>query len=174
MQSDLRRSAAALTTNAMTDNPTAGPPAKRKRRAIAVSVLERRRLVLEYAKTGASFRAIADRVREELGLPRYAFQQAHEDFKAALQTFRDDLKLEAAHYVALELERLDALTEALWPKAMSGQTPAVAAILRVMERRAKLLGLDAAPDRNAAPHEIVIDWLTDDDRPTPALPSPEL
>lgn len=43
----------------------------------------------------------------------------------------------------LEGERLDALQAALWPAAMTGDAAAVRAVLRVMERRARLLGLDA-------------------------------
>ncbi|MBP8128480.1 MAG: helix-turn-helix domain-containing protein [Candidatus Hydrogenedentes bacterium] len=51
---------------------------------------------------------------------------------------------ETAHQVRqLELDRLDALHEALWPSAKSGNTQAIFAALRIMERRAKLLGLDA-------------------------------
>ncbi len=51
---------------------------------------------------------------------------------------------ETAHEVRrLELDRLDGLHEALWAKARSGDTQAIFAALRIMERRAKLLGLDA-------------------------------
>ena len=49
----------------------------------------------------------------------------------------------AEAYVALECERLDALTKAVWQPAMRGDLNAVDRVLRIMERRAKLLGLDA-------------------------------
>jgi len=42
-----------------------------------------------------------------------------------------------------ELRRLDELERALWPKALKGSAPAVHAIIRCMERRAKYTGLDA-------------------------------
>jgi hypothetical protein len=42
----------------------------------------------------------------------------------------------------LESERLDLLQAANWNNAMQGDVPAGALVLRVMERRAKLLGLD--------------------------------
>ena len=42
----------------------------------------------------------------------------------------------------LEGERLDLLQAANWDNAMQGDVPAGALVLRVMERRAKLLGLD--------------------------------
>lgn len=43
----------------------------------------------------------------------------------------------------LEQERLDRLIFAVWAKALRGDTQAVLSVLRIMERRAKLLGLDA-------------------------------
>ncbi|MCA9877562.1 MAG: hypothetical protein KC442_07265 [Thermomicrobiales bacterium] len=49
---------------------------------------------------------------------------------------------EAGALRALEGERLDRLQRALWGKAETGNVGAVEAILKVMERRAKLFGLD--------------------------------
>lgn len=43
----------------------------------------------------------------------------------------------------IEIARLDALLAGLWPRATSGDVPAVHAALKVGERRARLLGLDA-------------------------------
>ncbi len=45
--------------------------------------------------------------------------------------------------VELELSRLDALQNAVWPKAISGDVLAVGACLRISERRSLLLGLNA-------------------------------
>lgn len=47
---------------------------------------------------------------------------------------------------SLEVARLDEAVRALWPKAMTGHPRSIEIILKVMERRAKLLGLDA-PER---------------------------
>jgi len=44
----------------------------------------------------------------------------------------------------LELARLDALQEAVWPNALLGQREYVETALKVMAARAKLLGLEAA------------------------------
>jgi hypothetical protein len=41
-----------------------------------------------------------------------------------------------------ELDRIDRLQVAVWPAAMKGDTRAVLTIVRLMERRAKLTGLD--------------------------------
>ena len=50
----------------------------------------------------------------------------------------------------LEIQRLDALTMALAPGIQSGDVRAILATVRVMERRAKLLGLDG-PQQFAGP-----------------------
>lgn len=43
----------------------------------------------------------------------------------------------------LEAMRLDALQAAAWPAAMTGDSEGVRTVLKVMERRARLFGLDA-------------------------------
>ena len=45
--------------------------------------------------------------------------------------------------VALALRRLDTMLTALWPRVLAGDPQAVAAALRVEERRARMLGYDA-------------------------------
>jgi hypothetical protein len=42
-----------------------------------------------------------------------------------------------------EAERLDELESAIWPNAMAGNLDAIDRCLAIMERRARLLGLDA-------------------------------
>jgi hypothetical protein len=82
---------------------------------------------------------------------------ARKDLNRVLQAHRDDEKAEAAVYRQQENERLDALLEAAWPRATT-PTPvfnkdgevidhaldmrAVDTVLRLMDRRAKLNGLD--------------------------------
>ncbi len=45
----------------------------------------------------------------------------------------------------VELDRLDALQVALWPRAVRGDVPAVLAVLRVLDQRIRLLGLAEVP-----------------------------
>lgn len=49
----------------------------------------------------------------------------------------------AAQLRAVESRRLDELLAGVWPKAIAGDTDAVRTVLRISERRSKLLGLDA-------------------------------
>lgn len=67
-------------------------------------------------------------------------QAAHCAVTAALIATLQESSEEAR---TLDLERLDVLLSAVMPKAMAGNLAAVLAALRVLERRAKLLGLDA-------------------------------
>lgn len=55
---------------------------------------------------------------------------------------------------AIECERLDALTAAHWPAAIGGNTEASMIVLRVIDRRAKLLGLNAPTRLQVAPDEL--------------------
>ena len=45
---------------------------------------------------------------------------------------------------AQELARLDRMQVGLWPQVIKGNHGAIDRVLRIMERRARLLGLDAA------------------------------
>jgi hypothetical protein len=61
-----------------------------------------------------------------------------------LENLADKCREEAEHVRALELQRLDALYLKAWEAVEEGDLPSIDRCLRVQERRAKLLGLDAA------------------------------
>ena len=46
--------------------------------------------------------------------------------------------------LTLEVERLDAMQESLWPTAISGDTRAIETVLKIIAQRSKMLGLDQA------------------------------
>jgi len=48
-------------------------------------------------------------------------------------------------YRELQNERIEAAVKALWSKIEAGDVPSVLALVRLMERQAKLYGLDAPP-----------------------------
>jgi hypothetical protein len=57
----------------------------------------------------------------------------------------------------LELDRLDALQAALWGRALDGEVAATALVLKVIDQRVRLLGLQtAATSESADPHVLVI------------------
>lgn len=84
-----------------------------------------------------SFSAIA----KELGV---SVGTAHRDILELLEESREKLREKAQHHIALDLQRLDALIAAMWAKAERGGVGAVDRLIKILERRARLLGLDKA------------------------------
>ena len=89
---------------------------------------------LELRKSGVSYPAIADKLgyRGKQG----AFEAVKAALKKTLQEPADELRV-------LELERLDAMTLAIASQVRAGNFGAIDRNLRIMKRRAELLGLDA-------------------------------
>jgi hypothetical protein len=89
--------------------------------------------VLELRRAGLTWQRIA----EETGYADHtgAYAAYKRAIKRTQQQPADELREQ-------ELDRVDRLQLALWPNAMKGDTRAVLTIVRLMERRAKLLGLD--------------------------------
>ena len=91
---------------------------------------------LKHRAAGLNYRQIA----EVTGVsPATAMKRVH----SAMAELKRDNLAEAELLVTLELERLDNMLNGLWPAAFAGDCAAVDRVLRIMERRAKLLGLDA-------------------------------
>lgn len=106
--------------------------------------VDRERLVLDLRRAGATFDDIAT-------------QAGYADPSGAWQAYRRAIgrTLTEAHadeQRELEAARLDSLQQAIWDRAIAGDLPAVNGVLRIMERRARLLGLDA-PARSQVHHE---------------------
>ena len=123
-----------------------------------LSTAKRRRRVLELRKEGCTQRDIAEQLRDEFGevaLPNgWDSRYVAKDIKRELQKVRSDLEETAADVRSMELRRLDELLSGLWPDATDGDTDAVGAVLRVMKRRAKMLGIDE-PEEFAQVVELV-------------------
>jgi hypothetical protein len=116
---------------------------------------------LELRRLGFGYREIAAHL--EIGRTR-----AHQLVAAAME----DAKAQVAESVdvikAEEISRLDGMLRGLWPNARKGGLGAVDRVLKIMERRAKLLGLDA-PVRIAATNK---DGDQDVDMPRYIVPVP--
>lgn len=168
-----------------------------------ITAQERRIKVLSYRKAGATYRQIADTLAVSLA-------QVHDDAQRALAELAAQQQAEAAEVRTLELARLDDLQgeatrilRATHPlvsggKVLSGFTeegraigltddgPKLAAIdrlLKIAERRARLLGLDLQPGailpgdveiilRWHDANRSVIDVTPTDDHAPAALPGP--
>lgn len=115
----------------------------------ATRVAEMRRKALDLRIAGASYEQIAD----GLGL---SVSTAWKHVQSALAESRKVTAETADKVRAMELKRIDAIVVSLWPRRSDPRTADT--ILRAMDRRATLEGLDA-------PKKIeVADGLTDDQR----------
>lgn len=123
-----------------------------------LATARRRERVLELRKKGLTQREIADRLRDEFGevaLPSgWDSRYVAKDIKRELQKVRSDVEEAATDVRTMELRRLDEMLRGLWPDATGGDTEAVNAVLRVMKRRAKMLGIDE-PEEFAQVVELV-------------------
>ena len=104
---------------------------------------------LELRKRGLNYTQIG----EKLGCAR---STACRYVLSELENLADKCREEAVHVRDIELQRLDALYLKAWEAVEEGDLPAIDRCLRIMERRAKLLGLDAA---EKIEHSGVVSWM---------------
>lgn len=112
---------------------TGGRTSAKRLRAI-----ERRKQAWELRLAGHTYAEIG----AELGV---SSQRAHVYVTQVQAQTQQRCNEEAETLRALELERLDAVQMPLWDRVESGDLRAIDALLKIMDRRAKLLGLYAAP-----------------------------
>ena len=110
---------------------------KRSTSPAAIERAKRRAQALELRAAGRKYREIAETL--DYSSP----QHAHRDVKTELDAL---VKGPALEVLSEELDRLDKMLQGLWSEARRGNVHAVDRVLRIMERRARYLGLDA-PDR---------------------------
>lgn len=103
--------------------------------ATTIANVERRVKAIELRRAGVTY----ERIAFELNYSDRG--RAYHDIHGALRALVDQ---PAQELLAEELDTLNAMLLGLWPKARKGDSQAVLAVLKIMERRAKYLGLDAA------------------------------
>lgn len=97
-------------------------------------IIDKERKVLELRRAGYTLDDIARTVG--YASPSGAFYALRRALKRTLQQPADELR-------EMEADRLDRLQAAAWAKALQGDVRAIDTVLRIMDRRAKLMGLDA-------------------------------
>lgn len=110
------------------------PGAANKSHPITIAAKVKAAKAVELRMEGKGFPEIA----KELG---YNSRQAAHD--AVMRALRETLREPCEELIRLDLERLDALWQIQYLTAQGGDPQAMAACMKIMERRAKLLGLDA-------------------------------
>ena len=100
---------------------------------IVINDEQRRRDAVELRLQGATFDEIADRCGYEN--KSNAYRAVH---TAVTRIGRE----EARDMFDLDIARLDKLMRAAWPKAMDGDDKAIANVIKILERRARMCGYD--------------------------------
>lgn len=102
---------------------------------------------LNLRKLGLTYDAIAQQVG--YGSRGAAYTAVQRELARTLQEPADELR-------KLEAQRLDDLYRAMIPKALKGDGWSVDRCLRIMERRAALLGLDIRADASAQQAQMIV------------------
>lgn len=118
--------------------PTRGAATKTEPRNIVVA--RRREDALGLRRAGLSFTKIAEMLAKKYGQPGYVRASAYRDVRVGLDMIVEE---PARELLEEELSRLMAAQAALWPQVMRGEIPAVLALLRIMDRRSRYIGLDS-------------------------------
>jgi len=114
------------------------------RRALAAS---RTRQALELRMAGATY----ERIASALGISKSA---AHKAVARGMESLRENNAQTGDQLRDIELARLDRMLVGLWQQARNGDAQAVDRVLKIMERRAKLVGLEA-PQQTEATVKVV-------------------
>lgn len=115
----------------------------------SIDTARRRAEALELRRAGVTYPDIAQR------LGYSGKQAAHKDVKRAL----DQVVAEPSEQLLREeVSRLDGMLTGLWADARRGQLGAVDRVIKIMERRSRLLGLDH-DSRQRDDHSDVDGWL---------------
>lgn len=101
---------------------------------ITLEVIERERQVLELRRGGLTFDLIAKKLN---------YSHASGAHKAYVNACRRIVVSDVMEIRNVEMERLDIAQSAIWNNVLRGDIPAINTLLKIMERRARLLGLDS-------------------------------
>lgn len=109
-------------------------------RAQRAATAQRRAQAIQLRLSGVDWQTIANRLSySDRAAACKDVTRALEANQTAARNAGEDLR-------TVELARLDRLQAALWAQALHGDHKVVDTLLRLMQRRAKMLGLDEAPD----------------------------
>ena len=99
-------------------------------------------------------------IAEDLGIPEHAASALVSEKIAAVADLIDIGQRRVL--LTMELDRLDQLQRAVWADALGGDTKAVDACLKIIDKRAKLLGLENATWQQVTNNTIVVQGNTNE------------
>ena len=104
-----------------------------KKSKVNPATLEKEAKVLELRRGGLTFDLIAERL---------GYASASGAHKAYMTACNRIVYADVVETRKVEMDRLDIAQAAIWGNVIQGEVPSVIALIKIMERRAKLLGLD--------------------------------
>jgi DNA-directed RNA polymerase specialized sigma subunit len=107
----------------------------RRTNSESVANLAKRDLIVDLRLKGHSYPAIAKEVELSTG-------RVYQIVQEYVQEYREKHAEKIEHMIELEGQRIDRLMAVLWTRFEQGETPAASLILKALERRAKMLGMD--------------------------------
>jgi hypothetical protein len=109
------------------------------KKAPSPAMLDTENKIIELRRAGVTWQKVAEQTGYAGPAGAYkAYQRAAERFiRPNLEELRD-----------MELDRLDRLQAAIWGKALNGDVRSLDAVLRIIDRRARILGLEAPKEVN--------------------------
>jgi hypothetical protein len=128
----------------------AGKTRRSKKQSIAVRLKGQQAIKLRMAG------ATTEQIAEQLG-----YANASGAYKAIMRELEATVQLQSEGTESvrqLELKRLDQMLFPIWPQVLAGDQGAISTALRIQERRASLLGLDAPKQIEARIRVDVISW----------------
>jgi hypothetical protein len=99
------------------------------------ALFEKERQVVKYRQAGATF----DQIAQKLGYSNES--GARSAFRRAMERMRDDAI--NAEMRELHRQRLEIALTSIWPQVIQGDFEAIKLMLKILERDAKLFGIDA-------------------------------
>lgn len=99
-----------------------------------IAPADRQRQAVELRKAGMGYQEISD----QLG-----YKDASGSYRAVRAALKAAVREPARELIALEVARLDDMLKGIWVEARKGNVSKLDRVLKIMERRATLLGLDA-------------------------------
>ena len=103
--------------------------------AVDPQLFEKERQVLAYRQGGATF----DQIAQRLGYSNESGARAA--FRRAMERIKDDAI--NSEMRELHRQRLEIALKAIWPQVIQGDFEAIKLMLKILERDAKLYGIDA-------------------------------
>jgi len=122
-----------------------------------IVALEHEEKAVRLRKAGLSYRRIA----EAIGM---STQGAYRAVDRAVRKLQTRVAEDTRKMVAIELERLDDMQLGVWQSASKGDTKAIATVLAIMDRRARLTGMDEPAIVNGSDQQDFVVIVPDNGR----------